>query len=80
MFPRHRHTPIVDPERKRCPVCHHAVYSLAGIHPQCAARLADPPKPKKKAKGVPGQVEQATDDGADAVVELPTSGRIAAHV
>ncbi len=50
MFPRYRHTPIFDPERKRCPVCHHAVYSLAGIHPQCAGRLDDPPKPKNKAK------------------------------
>ncbi len=50
MFPRYRHTPIFDPERRRCPVCHHAVYSLAGIHPQCAGRLDDPPKPKNKAK------------------------------
>jgi len=79
MFPRHRHTPMFDPERKRCPVCHHAVYSPAGIHPQCAERLADPPRPKK-AKDVPGQVEQATDDGADAIVELPTSESISAHV
>ena len=45
-----RHAPIFDPERKRCPVCHHSVYSLAGIHPQCAKRLHDPPKPKNRAK------------------------------
>jgi hypothetical protein len=40
MFPRYRHTPIFDPERKRCAVCHRAVYSLAGIHPQCAIKRA----------------------------------------
>ena len=27
--------------RARCPVCHEAVYSRAGIHPQCAVRQAD---------------------------------------
>jgi hypothetical protein len=40
IFPKYRHTPIVDPERKRCPICHQAVYSLAGIHPQCAIKRA----------------------------------------
>jgi hypothetical protein len=40
MFPKYRHTPILDPERKRCPVCRRAVYSLADIHPQCAIKLA----------------------------------------
>jgi hypothetical protein len=40
MFPKYRHTPILDPERKRCPVCHQAVYSLADIHPQCAVKRA----------------------------------------
>jgi len=40
MFPKYRHTPIFDPERKRCPVCHQAVYSLADIHPQCAIKRA----------------------------------------
>ena len=40
MFPSHRHTPPPDPERKRCPVCNQAVYSLAGIHPQCAIKRA----------------------------------------
>jgi hypothetical protein len=38
IFPKYRHTPIFDPERKRCPVCHHSVYSLMGIHPQCAIK------------------------------------------
>jgi hypothetical protein len=41
IFPRYRHTPIFDPERKRCPVCHQSVYSLAGIHPQCAIKRAE---------------------------------------
>ncbi len=40
MFPKYRHTPIFDAERKRCPVCHRAVYSLSGIHPQCAIKQA----------------------------------------
>jgi hypothetical protein len=39
-FPKYRHTPIFDPERKRCPVCHHSVYSPVGIHPQCAIKRA----------------------------------------
>ena len=41
MFPSYRHTPIVDPERKLCAVCNQAVYSLAGIHPQCAVKRSD---------------------------------------
>ena len=40
MFPKYRHTPIFDAERKRCPVCRRAVYSLAGVHPQCASKRA----------------------------------------
>ena len=39
MFPRYRHTPIYDSQRKRCPICNQSVYSLAGIHPQCAIKL-----------------------------------------
>jgi hypothetical protein len=50
MFPRYRHTPVFESDRKRCPICNHAVYSLAGIHPQCAERLDQPPKVKNKAK------------------------------
>ncbi len=52
MSPNYRHTPIFDPERKRCPVCHHSVYSLAGIHPQCAKRLDGQSKAKNKAATV----------------------------
>ena len=48
MFPRYRHAPIFDPDRKRCPVCNQGVYSLAGIHPQCAIKLAEGPPVKSK--------------------------------
>jgi hypothetical protein len=49
MNPKHYHTPITaNPPRKRCPVCHQTVYSLAGIHPQCAMLQADPPRPRAK--------------------------------
>jgi hypothetical protein len=55
MLPRYRHTPILASDRKRCPVCSHAVYSSAGIHPQCAVRLSDPPKPRGKEERKPDQ-------------------------
>ena len=45
------HNPVST--RPRCPVCREAVYSRGGIHPQCAVRQAEPPKPKAKVK-VPG--------------------------
>ncbi|WP_406699208.1 hypothetical protein V5E97_10060 [Singulisphaera sp. Ch08] len=49
MNPKHYHTPITaNPPRKRCPICHQSVYSLAGIHPQCAMLQADPPRPRAK--------------------------------
>ena len=44
MFPRYRHTPIFDSQRKRCPICNQPVYSLAGIHPQCAIKLDEGPQ------------------------------------
>ena len=48
MTPRYYHTPPPPVStRARCPVCHEAVYSRAGIHPQCAIRQYDPPKSKK---------------------------------
>jgi hypothetical protein len=84
MNPKHIHTPIST--RARCPVCHEAVYSRGGIHPQCAVRQSEPPKVKNKgrvaislAEPVTGATEQA---GADAVVDppmtdiLPVPGRI----
>lgn len=39
--PGYRHGPVLDSQRKRCPVCHQSVYSLAGIHPQCAIKLSE---------------------------------------
>jgi hypothetical protein len=70
MFPNYRHAPIVDPLRKRCPICNHAVYSLAGIHPQCAVRLTDLPRSTNK-KAAPSTT--GTSNGV-AVLE-PTVGR-----
>ena len=52
MNPKHFHTPLST--RARCPVCHEAVYSRAGIHPQCAVRQSDPPKSKAKTPATPG--------------------------
>jgi len=49
MNPKHVHTPVST--RVRCPVCHEAVYSRAGIHPQCAVRQSEPPRPKAKPPG-----------------------------
>jgi hypothetical protein len=48
MNPKHLHTPAST--RARCPVCRQSVYSRSGIHPQCAVRQAEPPRPKVKPK------------------------------
>jgi hypothetical protein len=60
--------------RVRCPVCHEAVYSRAGIHPQCAVRQSEPPRTKAK----------PTDDVVDPIVDIPviatTEGTPAAGV
>ena len=73
MNPRyyHRHTPLLDPRRKRCPVCQHAVYSPAGIHPQCAERQADPPRPKGAPNVSLPQDERAINGAAIGVVGEP---------
>jgi hypothetical protein len=69
MLPSYRHAPIVDPLRKRCPICNHAVYSPAGIHPQCAVRLTDLSGPTKQ-KPAP-----TTKETSDAFAALePTVG------
>jgi hypothetical protein len=78
MTDRYYHTPPPPAStRVRCPVCHEAVYSRAGIHPQCAARLADPPMPKGKAKAVPGHLEPGIKPAEQAegvaAVDLPTA-------
>ena len=50
MSPGYYHNPPKPVStRVRCPVCHQEVYSRAGIHPQCAVRQSEPPKPKKQA-------------------------------
>jgi hypothetical protein len=41
-----KHVPATAPNRARCPVCQEAVYSRAGIHPQCAMKQSEPPRPK----------------------------------
>ena len=71
MNPKHFHTPVST--RARCPVCHEAVYSRAGIHPQCAVRQSDPPRPKAK----PTDVAIDPIDG-DVVVIGTTDGAPAA--
>jgi hypothetical protein len=77
MYSRHYHTPLKPVStRAQCPVCHEAVYSRAGIHPQCAMSQADPPRPKSKAQKPPGhatQVSVAELAVTDAVGEPPTA-------
>ena len=77
MNPSHVHTPVST--RVRCPVCHHAVYSRGGIHPQCAVRQAEPPKPRTKAQVPPGPAEHAGDDsvraGTEVLAESPAAER-----
>jgi hypothetical protein len=57
MNPKHFHTPIST--RLRCPVCHQAVYSRAGIHPQCAMRQSEPPMPRSDKSKVPALADPA---------------------
>ena len=60
--------------RVRCPVCHEEVYSRAGIHPQCAARQCDPPRPKGKAVvPIPTMpAGQATEGAPPVIADGPT--------
>jgi hypothetical protein len=49
MFPGYYHTPPKPVStRVRCPVCHQEVYSMAGIHPQCAVKQSESKKPTKQ--------------------------------
>jgi hypothetical protein len=58
MIVRYYHNPPrAASTRARCPVCHEPAYSRGGIHPQCAVRQADPPRPKPKAKPSSVQAE-----------------------
>jgi hypothetical protein len=60
--------------RVRCPVCHEAVYSRAGIHPQCAVRQSEPPRTKNK----PAQDVEAIDPLVDVTLNPATDGAPAA--
>jgi hypothetical protein len=67
MNPRYRHGPVLDTQRKRCPVCHQSVYSLAGIHPQCAIKLAD---------GIPPGIASPGDAIIEPAVAVSASGKV----
>ncbi len=45
--------PRASSTRPRCPVCNEPVYSRAGIHPQCAVHLSEPPRSKGGTKTSP---------------------------
>jgi hypothetical protein len=72
MNPKHLHTPLST--RARCPVCHETVYSRAGIHPQCAIRQADPPRPKVK-EPKPDLPADHNPPGRDGATAAPGSNR-----
>jgi hypothetical protein len=68
---RYYHTPVNPVStRVRCPICHQAVYSRAGIHPQCAARQSESPKPTAVV-AVATLPAGVTADRAPAVVDQP---------
>jgi len=78
MNPKHFHTPLST--RARCPVCHEAVYSRAGIHPQCAVRQSEPPRSSTKEPAlIPAQPLDGVIDlaGADEPVEAPIAEKLA---
>ena len=54
MFPRYRHTPTFGTKRKRCSICGQPVYSLAGIHPQCAIKLPESSQHRDADASAPG--------------------------
>jgi hypothetical protein len=55
--------------RARCPVCNQAAYSLAGIHPQCAERQAEPPRPKVKPPEAGDLIAQGAEGEATTAVQ-----------
>jgi len=66
MTPKHHHNPSEPAStRVRCPVCHEAVYSRAGIHPQCAVRQSEPARPK-----APPKTAATPEGGAAGEAEL----------
>jgi len=75
MFPRYRHTPIFDSQRKRCPICNQSVYSLAGIHPQCAIKLDEGPQSRNnKEPAAESEAPVLVEALVTPVVTKPASG------
>jgi len=52
--------------RVPCPVCRKAVYSLAGIHPQCAMSQIEPPKPEGMKRAGPDPIDRIAVETAEA--------------
>jgi hypothetical protein len=73
--PGYRHGLVLNSQRKRCPVCHQSVYSLAGIHPQCAVKISEgvPPQPPTLPKVEP---EKAAAVVAPAKSLRPSKGPV----
>ena len=77
MNPTHYyHTPIKPVStRVSCPVCHQAVYSRAGIHPQCAVIQQDPPRlrsRKQPAHALPDQAAEILNENVEEEVAKPS--------
>ena len=74
MFPHYYHTPPKPVStRVRCPVCHEDVYSRGNIHPQCAVKQSESPRPKNLAVVVtdPGMGAGLVADQAPVVLSDP---------
>jgi hypothetical protein len=74
MFPHYYHTPPKPVStRVRCPVCHEEVYSRGNIHPQCAVKQSEAPRPKKAVVVVTGTAVGAglASDRAPVVLSDP---------
>lgn len=81
MSTRHYHTPPTSVSgRAQCPVCHKAVYSQAGIHPQCAVRQSDPPRPKTKPEApAPAElIAEGSPEAESISVKAPVKAKVKA--
>lgn len=78
MSPSYYHTPPKPVStRIRCPLCREEVYSRAGIHPQCAVKQSESPKPTTQGMVVPHTAvgrEQAADQARVAVSDPQNLG------
>lgn len=65
-----RPLPLLDIKpRPKCPVCGHASYSRAGIHPQCSRQLADQKRMervKARRKAAPPKAKPPTSNALKA--------------